>query len=104
MSQAEAKGSDTTGNADASAEGARGSEEETGMHEQKEPGKPTREMDPEVGAKGGAGADTNDVEAIASQQGATQRGYTDDRKEKEDRPAQFDPAHPGGRPEGDPRR
>lgn len=90
----------------ASGQGAQGNKA-IATHERMEPGKPTREMDEQAGSAGGAGAGAGadkDIEAIASQQGATQRGYTDDRKEKEDRPAQFDPAHPGGRPEGDPRR
>lgn len=65
--------------------------------EQQQPGEPTRHVAP-TGEKG-----ASDVEEIARQQGATQRGYTADGP-KENRPAQFDPKHPGGRPEGDPRR
>ncbi|AGP34634.1 hypothetical protein [Sorangium cellulosum] len=65
--------------------------------EQQEPGAPTRQLDDET-TQG-----SSDVEKIARQQGASQRGYTADGPH-EDRPAQFDPAHPGGRPEGDPRR
>ncbi|AUX40283.1 uncharacterized protein SOCE26_016830 [Sorangium cellulosum] len=65
--------------------------------EQQEPGAPTRQLNDET-TEG-----ASDVEEIARQQGASQRGYTADGPH-EDRPAQFDPAHPGGRPEGDPRR
>ncbi|WP_437652486.1 hypothetical protein [Sorangium sp. So ce1182] len=65
--------------------------------EQQEPGAPTRQLNDET-TQG-----SSDVEEIARQQGASQRGYTADGPQN-DRPAQFDPAHPGGRPEGDPRR
>ncbi|WP_437735626.1 hypothetical protein [Sorangium sp. So ce1335] len=66
--------------------------------EQQEPGAPTRQLNDET-TEG-----LSDVEHIARQQGASQRGYTADGPQN-DRPAQFDdPEHPGGRPEGDPRR
>ncbi|KYF56703.1 hypothetical protein BE08_36845 [Sorangium cellulosum] len=67
--------------------------------EQQEPGAPTRQLSDETTQ----GSSDSDVEQIARQQGASQRGYTDDGPQN-DRPAQFDPEHPGGRPEGDPRR
>ncbi|WP_437601213.1 hypothetical protein [Sorangium sp. So ce590] len=66
--------------------------------EQQEPGAPTRHLNDDKTTQG-----ASDIEKIARQQGASQRGYTADGPH-EDRPAQFDPAHPGGRPEGDPRR
>ncbi|MGK4006931.1 hypothetical protein WMF31_30190 [Sorangium sp. So ce1036] len=66
--------------------------------EQQEPGAPTRHLEDDETTQG-----ASDVEQIARQQGVSQRGYTADGPHK-DRPAQFDPAHPGGRPEGDPRR
>lgn len=65
--------------------------------EQQQPGEPTRHAVPTDGQ------DASDLEKIAAQQGASQRGYTADGPQ-ENRPAQFDPKHPGGRPEGDPRR
>ncbi|WP_438018743.1 hypothetical protein WMF18_06545 [Sorangium sp. So ce315] len=65
--------------------------------EQQEPGAPTRQLNDET-TQG-----SSDVEQIARQQGTSQRGYTADGPQN-DRAAQFDPEHPGGRPEGDPRR
>ncbi|MGK3996383.1 hypothetical protein [Sorangium sp. So ce1024] len=65
--------------------------------EQQEPGAPTRQLNDETTQ------DPGDVGQIARQQGTSQRGYTGDGPQT-DRAAQFDPEHPGGRPEGDPRR
>lgn len=65
--------------------------------ERQDPGAPTRQLSEQEGQE------ASDVEEIARQQGTSQRGYTADGPQ-ENRPAQFDPEHPGGRPEGDPRR
>jgi hypothetical protein len=65
--------------------------------ERQDPGAPTRQRSEQEGQE------ASDVEEIARQQGTSQRGYTADGPQ-ENRPAQFDPEHPGGRPEGDPRR
>lgn len=69
--------------------------------EQQEPGAPTRRLDDEGDAS--AQQEVKELEEIARQQGTSQRGYTADGPHEE-RPAQFDPEHPGGRAEGDPRR
>lgn len=70
--------------------------------EQNEPGQASRHIETDQHATTSA---AQDIEEIASQQGASQRGYTADGNEDgKGRPAQFDPEHPGGRPEGDPRR
>jgi len=71
--------------------------------EQFEPGKPTRHVPAKHGPLESAGL-PSDIEEIARQQGASQRGWTADQKKEKERPAQFDPAHPGGLPSGDPRR
>ncbi len=64
--------------------------------ESQEPGAPTRHLEE-------SGQAPTDLEEIARQQGASQRGYTGDAP-AEPIPPGFDPEHPGGRPEGDPRR
>lgn len=67
-------------------------------HERVEPGLPTREMDER--AAEASGIDHEAVE-IAKQQGTSPRGWTADQPNP-DAPPHFDPAHPGGKPSGDP--
>lgn len=72
-------------------------DEPTG-HEKIEPGQASREMDERAAER--SNVDQETIE-IAKQQGVTQRGWTADQPNP-DQPPHFDPAHPGGKPAGDP--
>lgn len=67
-------------------------------HEKLEPGQASREMDERAAEKSGV---DHDAVEIAKQQGTSQRGWTADQPDP-DAPPHFDPAHPGGKPAGDP--
>jgi len=76
---------------------------EASGYEQMDPGTPTRSMN----ERGEIESESvREVEEIAEQQGATQRGYSGDREEGTSRRAEISPTHPdpSGDPEGDPER